>query len=527
MSKFETLEQLFDLGKITRREFIERTAALGLAAAASPMFFPTSAKAAEPKKGGRLRLGLSGGSTTDSLDPATLTDMMMQVVVCGQIGNNLVEINHKNEAIPELAESWEASADAKQWTFQIRKGVEFHNGKTLDADDVIHSVNHHRGKDSKSAAKAIVDPIADIRKDGSHTVIFTLKGGNADFPYIMSDYHLIIMPKDGKPDAGIFTGGYILKEYEPGVRAFVERNPNYFKSGRAHFDAVETLAINDVNARTNALKTGQIDVMNRCELKTVNFLKRTKGIQVMQQNGFKHYTFAMRCDTAPYDNNDVRLALKYAVDREQLVKTILRGYGKVGNDHPISEASRYHASDIEQRQYDPDKAKFHLKKAGIGKAEFSLHTAEAAYVGAVDAGVLYKESAGKAGINIKVVREPNDGYWSNVWLKKPWCAVFWSGRPTEDMMFSTAYKAGAPWNDSFWNHERFNKLLTEARAELDQKKRRDMYVEMQQIVRDEGGVVVPMFATDIAAATDKIAHGPLGVDKELDGLRCSERWWFA
>ncbi|MDM8551011.1 ABC transporter substrate-binding protein [Desulfobacterales bacterium HSG2] len=527
MSKLEALEQLFNLGKITRREFIERAAALGLAAAASPLFFPTPAKAATPKKGGRLRIGISGGSTTDSLDPATMTDMMMQVVICGQLGNSLVEINHKIEPIPELAENWEASADAKQWTFQLRKGVEFHNGKTMDADDVIHSINHHRGKESKSAAKAIVDPIADIRKDGKHTVIFTLKGGNADFPYIMSDYHLIIMPKDGKPDAGIFTGGYILKKYEPGVYTFVERNPNYFKTGRAHFDAVETLAINDVNARTNALKTGQIDVMNRCELKTVHFLQRTKGIQVMQQNGTKHYTFAMRCDTAPYDNNDARMALKYAVDREQLVKTILRGYGTVGNDHPISTANRYHASDLEQRHYDPDKAKFHLKKAGIGKTEFRLHTAEAAYVGAVDAGVLYKESATKAGINIEVVREPNDGYWSNVWLKKPWCAVFWGGRPTEDMMFSTAYKAGVPWNDTFWNHERFNKLLVEARAEMDQKKRRDMYVEMQQIVRDEGGVVVPMFATDLSAATDKIAHDPLAVNWELDGLKCSERWWFA
>lgn len=527
MSNLENLEQLFRLGKITRREFIERTAALGLAAATSSLFFSTHAQAAVPKKGGRLRMGLSGGSTTDSLDPATNTDMMMQVVICGQLGNSLVEINHKSEPVPELAESWESSADAKTWTFKLRKGVEFHNGKTLDADDVIYSINHHRGKNSKSAAKTIVDPIVDIKKDGKHNVIFTLNGGNADFPYIMSDYHLIMMPKGGKPNAGIFTGAYILKEYEPGVRAFVTKNPNYFKSDRGHFDEVETLAISDVNARTNALKTGQIDVMNRCELKTVHLLKRTKGIQVMQQNGTKHYTFAMRCDTAPYDNNDVRLALKYAVNREQLVKTILRGYGVVGNDHPISKANQYHASELKQRLYDPDKAKFHLKKAGIGKVEFSLHTAEAAYVGAVDAGVLYKESAAKAGINIKVVREPNDGYWSNVWLKKPWCAVFWGGRPTEDMMFSTAYKAGAPWNDTFWNHERFNKLLVEARAELNQKKRREMYVEMQGIVRDEGGVVVPMFAADLAAATDKIAHGPLAVNYELDGFRGPERWWFA
>jgi peptide/nickel transport system substrate-binding protein len=527
MSSLEKLERLFSQGKITRREFIARTTALGLTAAVSPALFASPAHASKPKKGGRLRIGLAGGSTTDSLDPATITDMMLQVVNQGQIRNTLVEVDNQNNPIPELAQSWEASPDAKQWVFRLRKGVEFHNGKTMDADDVIHSINHHRGEDSKSAAKGIVDPIADIKKDGKYTVIFKLKGGNADFPYIMSDYHLTISPAGTDFLDGMGTGGYILKSFEPGVRCFVVSNPNYFKENRAHFDEVETLSISDVNARTNALKTGQIDVMNRCELKTVHLLKRTPGIQVMQQNGFKHYTFAMRCDTAPYDNNDVRLALKYAIDRDQQVKTILRGYGVIGNDHPISQANRYHGSELEQRQFDPDKAKYHIKKAGAEGLTFQLHAAEAAFVGAVDAAVLYKESAAKAGINIEVVREPNDGYWSNVWMKKPWCAVFWGGRPTEDWMFSTAYAADAAWNDTFWKNNRFNELLVAARAELDENKRHRMYVEMQQIVRDDGGVVVPMFAADLSAATDKIKHGKLATNWELDGFRCAERWWFA
>jgi peptide/nickel transport system substrate-binding protein len=526
MSKLKELEKLLTQGTITRREFLSRVSALGLMAAVSPMLLSGPAQAAAPKRGGRLKLGLAGGSTTDSLDPATITDMMLQVVNQGQLRNTLVEIDNNAQPIPELAESWEATPDAKQWIFKLRRGVEFHNGKTMDADDVIYSINHHRGEDTKSAAKGIVDPIADIKKDDKYTVVFTLKGGNADFPYILSDYHLTISPAGDDFMRGLGTGGYILKDFEPGVRAFAVHNPNYFKPDRAWFEEVETLGIADVNARTNALKTGQIDVMNRCELKTVHLLKRSKGIQVMQQNGYKHYTFAMRCDTAPYDNNDVRLALKYAVNREQMVKTILRGYGTIGNDHPISAANRYHADELEQRRYDPDKAKFHLKKAGVGNVSFDLSAAEAAFVGAVDAAVIYKESAAKAGININVVREPNDGYWSNVWLKKPWCAVFWGGRPTEDMMFSTAYAADAAWNDTYWKNPRFNELLVAARAELDEKKRRQMYVEMQALVRDDGGVVVPMFAADLSAATDKIGHGKLAVNWELDGFRCAERWWF-
>ncbi len=528
MIGLELLQKMFSEGTVSRREFLAQVAALGATAAISQSFLATQAFAGSstPRQGGRLRIGISGGSTTDSIDPATSTDMMNQIIINGQLGNSLVEIDHENKPIPELAESWDSSPDAKIWHFKLRKGVEFHNGKTMDADDVIHSLNHHRGEDTKSAAKVIVDSIEEIKKDDKYSITFVLKSANADFPFLLSDYHLIIAPANSDFTDGIFSGGYILKKYEPGVRAFTTKNPNYFKSDRAFFDEVETIGINDVNARTNALKTGQIDMMNRCELKTVHLLKRTKGIQVIRQNGFKHYTFAMQCNQSPYDNNDVRLALKYGVDRELMLKTILRGYGSIGNDHPISTANRYHAAELPQRGYDPDKAKFHLKKAGISSNSFDFHTAEAAFVGAIDAAVIYKEAAAKAGININVVREPNDGYWSNVWMKKPWCAVFWGGRPTEDMMFSTAYAADAAWNDTSWKNKRFNELLIGARAELDEAKRRTMYVEMQKIVHDDGGVVVPMFAADLSATSDNIAHGPISANWELDGLRAPERWWF-
>lgn len=520
------LERLFVQGRLNRREFMKSAAAIGISASMATTLIPSFARAETPKRGGRLRIGLTGGSTSDTLDPGIQLAMMPQVLVYGALGNGLVEINADGEPIPELAESWESSPDAKTWIFKLRKGVEFHNGKTLDADDVIYSINWHRKDGSKSAAKALVEAIADIKKEDKYTVVFELESGNADFPFVLSDYHMVIGPNDTDLAKGVFTGGYMIQDFEPGVRAFATRNPNYFKSDRAWFDEVEILSINDVNARTNALKTGQIDAMNRCELKTVHLFKRMKGINIMRQDGFKHFTFAMLTDTAPYNNNDVRLALKYALDREQLVKTILRGYGTIGNDHPIGSANRYHAAELEQRQYDPDKAKFHLKKAGVKDLTFKLHVAEAAFEGAVDAGVLYKEHAAKAGINIEVVREPDDGYWSNVWLKKPWCAVFWGGRSTEDMMFSTAYAKGAPWNDTHWDNARFNELLVAARAELDEKKRRTMYAEMQRLVRDEGGVIVPMFSADLAASSDKIGHDKLAANWELDGFRAPERWWF-
>ncbi len=522
-----TDEHVFQDGQLSRRGFLARTATLGLVASAPGLLSAGNVWSATPKKGGRLRIGMAGGSTPDSLDPATISDIMILNLSFGQLRNCLVEIDANGNTVAELAESWEPSADAATWTFKLRQGVDFHNGKRLEANDVIASFNHHRGKDSKSAAKSLLKSVKAIRADGKQVVVFELEEGNADFPYITSDYHLTIQPAGADLAKGIGTGGYILSDFEPGVRALTKRNPNYWKAGRAHFDEIEVTVIPDVNARTNALKTGEIDLMNRSELKTVHLLKRARGIQVLQATGTKHYTMPMHVDVPPFDNNDVRLALKYAVDRQALLKTILRGYGSLGNDHPIGRSQRYFAKELPQREYDLDKAKFHLKKAGLNQLTIKLSTSNAAFEGAVDTAVLYKEHAAPAGITIEVVREPKDGYWDNVWLKKPFCMCYWSGRPTEDWMFTTTYAAGAPWNDTHFNHPGFNLLLKAARAELNDSRRREMYVDMQRIVRDEGGVIIPMFASDVYAANDKLRFGELAGNWELDGGKCTERWWWA
>lgn len=528
MSANKELEFLLKSGKMSRRDFIGRAAALGVSSAMASTMFAGVASAA-PKKGGRLRLGIAGGSTTESIDTATLPGFMAQQLSFGQLRNCLVEIDANGRPVPELAESWESTPDAKNWTFKLRKGVEFHNGKTMTAADVVHSINHHRGKDSKSAAKSLVAAIEEVKADDKHTVTFKLKEGSADFPFVVSDYHLSVVP-EGTSGAdmakGMGTGGYILESHEPGVRAFAKRNPNYWKEGRAHFDEIETIAIEDATARTNALKTGEIDFMNRAESKTFHLLGRLPGIEAIKTTGTKHYTIPMHSDQAPYNNVDARLALKYAIDREAVVKTILRGHGLVGNDHPIAPSNQYFNKDLAIRKYDPEKAKFHLKKAGLENHVFRLHTSDAAFGGAVDTAVLYKEHAAKAGINIEVVQEPKDGYWDNVWMKKEWTFSFWSGRPTEDWMFTIGYAEGGAWNESFFSHKRFNELMKAGRAELDDAKRRAIYYEMQQICRDEGGSVIPMYASDLAGASDKLGHGDIAANWEGDGMKIGERWWF-
>lgn len=528
MTTHDELARLAMTGRIGRRDLMKGAAALGAVGAAEHVL-GRSARAATPKKGGALKVAIGAGSTTDTLDPATFTDSYMQSVGFGAMRNCLTEIDNAGKLVGELAESWDASPDAKTWTFKIRKGVTFHNGKSLTPQDVIDSINHHRGEDSKSPAKPLLAPVTSIKADGD-AVVLQLEAGNADLPYLLSDYHIGIMPSsgDGKVDwkSGAGTGGYIIKSFEPGVRSFLERNPNYWKQGRAHFDSVEILSIIDVAARTNALTTGEVHLMDRCDLKTVHLLKRNRDIEIYDVTGTQHYTFPMLTNQAPFENNDLRLALKYSVNREEMVQKILRGHGKVGNDTPIAPATSFYA-DLEQRAYDPDKAKFHLKKAGAEGLTIDLSAADAAFAGAVDAAVLYKEHAAKAGITVNVIREPNDGYWSNVWMKKGWSACYWGGRPTADWMFSTAYESGVAWNDTYWEHKKFNQLLVTARVELDEAKRADMYREMQTIVRDEGGVVVPMFANYVGASSTKLAHGKIAGNWDVDGHKAVERWWFA
>lgn len=510
----------------SRRTMLGGAAAIGLSAGLGTV---GNSFAAEPKQGGKLRVGLAEGSTTDSLDPATYTDIYMMSVAFAT-HSTLTEIAPNGDLVGDAARDWEASADASEWTFRLRDGVTFSNGDKLKPEDVIASFAHHQGEESKSGVKDTANLIAEMKKKGDYSVVFVLQGSNADFPYLTADYHFPILPANDDGTANwkdyIGTGGYTLEGHEPGVRTTLKRRDDYWKEGRAHFDEIELLAITDSAARQNAVATGDVDVISRCDLKTVKLLKRRPGLRVEEATGFLHYTAPMHTNIAPYDNNDLRLAIKYAIDRQELVDKILYGYGTVGNDHPIAPSVPFWA-DLEQRTQDLDKAKFHLKKSGYSGETLELSAADAAYTGAVDASILMKDHLAQAGINMDVKREPADGYWSNVWLKKPWSACYWGGRPTCDWMFTQAYSSGANWNDTYFEHENFNTLLKAGRGELDAAKRSEIYAEMQTIVKDEGGALIWGFANYVYAMSDKVQHTEdVASNWELDGGRFVERWWF-
>jgi len=453
----------------------------------------------------------------------------------GTVFDCLTEVAADGSIKGELAESWEASADAKVWTFKLRSGVTFHNGKAFGADDVIESLQMHVGEDSKSAAKPIVSAITEMKKLNDLEIEFTLASGNADLPYLLSDYHITMFPAGQVEEAiqkGIGTGLYSVEAFDPGVRFVGKRVADHYKGDQVgFFDEVEFVAINDNTARMNALMTGQVDAINRMDFKTEGLIKANPALRIQEVACNQHYTFPMHTNTAPFNDVNVRKALKYGINRQEMVDKILFGHGAVANDTPIGPANQYFNAEMEQLAYDPDKAAFYLKEAGLDSLSVDLSASNAAFEGAVDAAQLYQASSGSAGININVVQEPADGYWSNVWLKKPFCACYWSGRATEDWMFSTAYEAGVPWNDSQWDEDdsaRFQELLISARAELDSDKRREQYFEMQQIMRDEGGTIIPMFANYVQAVNNRIVSpDTVGNLWQMDNARMAERWSVA
>lgn len=519
MGAWSDLEAQVRAGRISRREFLGRAAVLGASTALT-----TQVLAQVPKRGGHLVVGVEGGRSTDSLDPARFTVTFMNVVGL-QLYDTLTQVDEHAKAQPALAESWEVKPGAREWLFKLRKGVVFHNGKELTAADVVYSLNHHRGKDSKSPAKALLASVTDVRATGRGEVTLLLENGNADMPPLLSEHRLCIGPEGSSFTDGVGTGAFVLESFQPGVQARTKRNSNYWRTDRGFVDTIETVAINDGTARMGALQSGSIHLMSRVDPKAAGQLEKQPHVQLFRISGTAFNCFAMRCDTPPFDNNDLRLALKYAIDREGMVRTILRGYGRVGNDHPVPSFEPLYAADIPQRPYDPEKAKFHFKKSG-SSSSIVLSVSDAAFTGAVDAAQLYQASAAKAGITLQVDRVPADGYWDNIWLKKPLVASYSIGRAVPDITLTVSYKSDAAWNETFWKRPAFDKLLVAARGELDFAKRKQMYREMQLMIHEDGGVIIPMFNDYLDAGLMKVRGFVPTPTLPLSGYRAPEKVWL-
>ncbi|WP_299906821.1 ABC transporter substrate-binding protein [uncultured Paracoccus sp.] len=523
--ELEALASLTRIGAMSRRDFLGRASALGVSAAMAGTLLAGKASA-QPVKGGVLQMGLGGGESTNSLDPAAALSQV-PFHTSRALGETLVDVNPDGSLDFRIAEAVEASPDAKTWTFRIRKGVEFHNGKTVTPDDVLATMKRHSDENTKSGALGVMQGLADMRVDGDNFIVETTTP-NADLAYLMSTYQLVIQPNGGMDDpaAGIGTGAYKVTANEPGVRYTFEKFANYWDSSRGHFDGIEMSVINDSTARNAALQSGQVQIINQVDPKVAGLLARAPGLQIKNVSGRGHYVFVMHCDTAPFDNHDLRMALKLAINREEMLEKILMGYGTVGNDIPINKAYPLFDDSIPQRTYDPAAAAEFYKKSGHDGSPIVLKVSEVAFPGAIDAAQLFQQSAAAAGIPLEIERSPGDGYWSEVWNKAPFCASYWGGRPVQDQMYATGYLSTADWNDTRFKNEQFDALLLEARGELDQEKRKQLYRQMADILREDGGLILPMFNDFVEGVSDKVQGWEQnGMWEVMNGLAPSKCWF--
>ncbi|MGH1464005.1 MAG: ABC transporter substrate-binding protein [Cognatishimia sp.] len=486
---------------------------------------------AAPTRSGTLRLGLTGARKSDNWDSRTHRDNFMIMAAHGAVFDTLTQVAASGELVGELAESWRASSDALVWTFKLRKGVQFHSGKAFVADDVIGSLQLHMDVKDQSPALPIVSNIAGMRKINSHELEVTLTAPNADFPFLLADYHLCIYPAEQSELAmitGNGTGLYRVESIEPGVILRLKRVESHYKDGKeGWFNEVELIAFDDETDRLNALRDGRVHAIDRLPPHRVPLVQSERRLQLSEVTGNQHLSFPMLTNIAPFDDLNLRKALKHAVDRPRLVDQVLQGHGAVAHDTPIGPANQFFAKDVPVASYDPEKARHYLAKAGLEGLRLDLSVSEQQYPGALYAAQLYQETAKAAGIEINVQHEADDTYLTEVWRQKPWCTCVWSGRLTEDWMLSTMTQTGAPWNDTLWANTHYQDLLLSARSELATAKRRSIYHDLQHLMAQEGGAVIPVYANYLDAHSSKLRNGgTVGNVFNMDNARLIERWWF-
>lgn len=505
---------------ISRRHFIASTAALGLFAATAPAFAQST-----PKRGGTLAIGIEGASTGDTLDPRTFNSPYW-AVAAGTIFNTLVEVQGSaNELKPGLAKSWEGSNGGKTWVFELADNATFHNGKPVTTADVIYSLQIHNAEDSRSNSRAIAAGIATMTADSATKLTVELTEGNYFFPAMLSNYPLCIIPEGTTTFDGVGSGPYKITRFSPGEVLELTRHDGYFKTDAAWVDQVVILAANDPAARASAFQSGQVHIASMLDTRTAELIKTLPGKGLVTLSSSQFVGFNMRADTAPFDNADLRMALKLAIDREDVLKRVYGGMGRIGNDTPIPPNDPLFAADIPQNSYNPEKAAELFKKSGF-TGPLQLHTSDAATVPAVDMAALFKEHAAKAGIEIEVIREPADGYWSNVWAQAPFHATVWGARPTADMILTTAYSSASPGNDTHWANADFDAAIAAARIESDEAKRKAMYAQAQALLSSDGGAIIPVFG-DVVEGVAAEVQGYVAGTQPLANYRAAEQVWFA
>lgn len=475
-----------------RRKLLTTGLAAGLFAASGVSI------ASRPRVGGRLRAALPGAAMTDSWDARKGFGLFMAAAGQGAVFDCLTEVAADGTLRGELATGWEASRDAKLWVFDLRRDVRFHDGTPFDAASVVETVRLHLSAGPSGAAWQIVENIDSVRASGPNQVQFHLKTGNADFPYLLSDRHMILYPAGKIAEAmrdGIGTGVYRVARFEPGERFLGWRMADHYRDGAAGwFDQIEFLAVENAAERQGLLTSGRVDVAAQVDPFLAEILSTMPEFTLSSIPGNQHVVL-----NAGQAEPAVAKALKLAVNRDDLLLQGLNGQGHIGHDSPVGPFNQYY--EMSGARFDPEEAKAVLRTSGYDQIGLGLLSLSAVPEHLARALWSSLSAAGFA--------KGND---AQVKLRLS------SGRATEDWAFANmGSDQGA-----------IAGLRAQARAELDPAKRAAFYADLQLQFRNESAVVIPAFANFLQAMTTRLVSPALvGNLWPMDNARFAERWWMS
>lgn len=510
---------IYGSGENGGRGSLSRRTLLGAAAIAAPLALAgcgsagsgpsaeATASTGTAAKGGTMRIARPPASSAESLDPAS---SLSAYEYLGALYSRLVKQAQDGSVLPDLATSWESSADSKTWTFHLRQGVKFHNGKAFTSADAAYTLTHILDPKIQSPQAGVLSPFlaaSDIATPDANTLVVKLSSPNAEFVSLLMNYNCYVIPDgSGKTigTTGIGTGPFKLKSFVPAGQGTVLANSDYF-GGAPVLDSIQFTAIADIQARVNALLAGQVDLIAQTNIDyaTSKTVTASSTATTATVKNAEWYVLPMLTTAAPFKDVNVREAFKLAYQPDDLLKLALYGRGTVANNNPVVP------TDANYLDYkvtpDPDKAKSLLKAAGLSSATQQLYTSTYDAV-LTPMSLAYQSSVKSAGLNISIQTASADSYYTNVWMQKPFCASYWyTGRPI-DQLLNQIFRAGSSYNETSWADTQFASILDAARKESDAAKRKVHYQDAQKILVDRSGSIVPFFADRTTGLSKKVVN---------------------
>jgi peptide/nickel transport system substrate-binding protein len=455
------------------------------------------------KTGGVLRVGATGGGAKDSIDahrPTVDTDIMR----CWNLYECLaVRTPDFSELEMLLAESIEPGKSPKEWTIRLKQGITFHNGKPVTADDVIFSLRRILDPKDPKVGAASIGYVEEkkLKKLDDRTVRVTLEFANAGFPDDIGQYFNAIVPTDYDPKNPVGTGPFKYKSFKAGQQSEFTKYADYWERGKPYVDTLIIIDFPDDTARVNALLGGQVDAIDNLPAAQLQSVKSNPNLRVISSQTGAWQPFTMRVDQSPFDDVRVRQAFRLIVDREQMVQQVLSGQGRIANDLYAPYDPAY-ASDLPQRKQDLEQAKSLLKQAGREGLSVELVTAPV-FQGIVEAAQVFAQQAKGAGVDVKVRKVDSGTFYGDNYLKWAFAQDFWATRAYLSQV-AQGDLPESPFNETHWKDPKFIDLIQQARAEVDDGKRKDILHEAQTMQYEQGGYIIQYFSNIIDAHSAKL-----------------------